>query len=257
MSAERRASFNAHGVIPNDTTDGLHPPRGRGALAADVCRRLADEIVVGLLPPDTRLDETTLAARFQVSRTPVREALKQLLIMGLVQYRPNRGSVVAAVTPEQLDQMFEAIGELEAACARHAALRMSEPERAELRQLHAEGRLAMQAQDMDRYDALNRSLHQLILQGSHNAVLIDLAVSLRHRIAPFRRSQFRQVERMGESFEEHTDIVEAIVSHDAVGAYRAMRAHLLSARSAASRISPAWSNAATPPPSPSPDRDPA
>ena len=53
------------------------------------------------------------------------------------------------------------------------------------------------------------------------------------------------------------DIVEAIVSHDAVGAYRAMRAHLLSARSAASRISPAWSNAATPPPSPSPDRDPA
>lgn len=224
----------------------IDPPetaaRSRGGLADEVCRRIADEIVLGNFAPHTRLDEVNLASRFNVSRTPVREALKQLAIMGLVEYRPNRGSVVAAMTPEQLDQMFEAIGELEATCARHAALRMTEGERARLRDLHAQGRAAMQVGDMERYDALNLALHTTIIQGCHNPVLIDMAMSLRHRVAPFRRTQFRNVERMGESFEEHSLIVEAIMSHDVITSYREMRVHLLSARNATSQVAPVWTS---------------
>ena len=216
----------------------------RGGLADEVCRRIADEIVLGNFAPSSRLDEVSLASRFNVSRTPVREALKQLAIMGLVEYRPNRGSVVATMTPEQLDQMFEALGELEATCARHAALRMTEAERTRLRELHAQGRAAMQAGDMDRYDAVNRELHTTIIQGCHNPVLIDMAMSLRHRMSPFRRTQFRNVERMGESFEEHSVIVEAILAHDVITTYREMRTHLLSARSATSRAAPVWTSTA-------------
>ncbi len=211
-------------------------------MADQVCRRIADDIVLGRFAPGSRLDETTLAHLFEVSRTPVREALKQLAIMGMVDYQPNRGSTVSEMTPLKLDQMFEAIGELEAACARHAALRMTPADCQRLREIHAEGRLAMQANDMEAYDALNLELHATIIQGAYNPVLIDMAMSLRTRVAPFRRSQFRNVERMGESFEEHSVIIEAIVSHDAVTAYRAMRAHLLSARSATSRVAPAWAN---------------
>jgi DNA-binding GntR family transcriptional regulator len=222
----------------------LESARSRGGLADEVCRKIADEIVLGNFSPSTRLDEVSLADRFNVSRTPVREALKQLSIMGLVEYRPNRGSVVAAMTPEQLDQMFEAIGEMEAACARHAALRMTETDRAQLLELHAHGRAAMQSGDINRYDAVNLELHTTIIQGCHNPVLIDMAMSLRHRISPFRRTQFRNVERMGESFEEHSVIVEAILSHDVITTYRAMRTHLLSARSATSRVSPAWASPA-------------
>jgi len=225
-------------IAPHETTCS------RGFLADDVCRKIADEIVLGTFAPSTRLDEVSLAERFNVSRTPVREALKQLSIMGLVEYRPNRGSVVAAMTPEQLDQMFEAIGELEAACARHAALRMTEADRAQLRELHSQGRAAMQAGDMNRYDAVNLKLHTTIIMGCHNTVLIDMAMSLRHRIAPFRRTQFRNVERMGESFEEHSIIVEGILSHDVITTYRAMRNHLLSARSATSRVAPVWASQA-------------
>lgn len=213
--------------------------RSRGSLADEVCRKIADEIVIGRFAPKSRLDETTLAGMFNVSRTPVREALKQLAIMGLVEYRPNRGTTVSEMSPEQLDQMFEAIGELEAACARHAALRMGERERALLRDLHAQGRMAMQAGDMDRYDALNRELHATIILGAGNPVLSDLAIRLRHRVAPFRRTQFRDIERIGASYEEHSRIVEAILAHDAAMAYREMRAHLLSARSAAGRVAPA------------------
>ncbi len=210
--------------------------RGRGRLALDVYQRLADEIVLGRFPPGSRLDEVTLALHFEVSRTPVREALKQLAAAGLVVLRPNRGSVVADLGPSQLDSLFEAIGEMEAACARHAALRMTAEERVALRALHAQARAAVQAADLDRYDALNIEWHRALLRGAHNPVLLDAAMTLRQRAAPFRRTQFRDLERMGESFAEHTLILEAVLAHDAVATHREMRTHLLSARGATARL---------------------
>ena len=67
-----------------------------------------------------------------------------------------------------------------------------------------------------------------------------MATSLRDRVSSFRRTQFRNLERMGESFEEHSVIVEAILAHDVITTYREMRSHLLSARSATTRVAPAW-----------------
>lgn len=213
--------------------------RGRGRLALDVYQRLADEIVLGRFLPGSRLDEVTLATHFQVSRTPVREALKQLAAAGLVVPRPNRGSVVADLGPSQLDSLFEAIGEMEAACARHAALRMTPAQRESLRELHARARDAVQAADLDGYDALNVEWHTALLRGAHNPVLFDAVMTLRQRAAPFRRTQFRDIERMGESFAEHGAILDAVMAHDAAAAYREMRGHLRSARGAAGRVTPA------------------
>jgi DNA-binding GntR family transcriptional regulator len=216
-------------------------PRSRGGLAEEVCRRIADDIAMGIFSPGHRLDETLLASKFQVSRTPVREALKQLAITGLVVYRPNRGSVVAEITPAQLDQMFEVMGELEATCARHAAIRMTENERQRLTELHAQSRVAIQNQDAEAYDVINRDLHTVIIHGCHNPVLIDIVLGLRHKISNFRRTQFRNLERMSASYEEHAAIVEALLARDVVTCYRDMRSHLLSARSAAAFVSPTWS----------------
>lgn len=215
----------------------------RGGLADEVCRRLADEIALGQLAPGARLDEATLAARFAVSRTPVREALKQLVASGLAIYRPNHGARVASLTAGELDQIFEAIGELEAACARHAALRLADDERRALAELHAQGRLAMQAGDSARYAALNQALHAAIIDGCHNPALIDLTNGLRERVASFRRTQFQHIKRIAESFAEHTAIVEAIVARDVVASYREMRAHLLAARGATARLTPQWASA--------------
>ncbi|MCG8359901.1 MAG: GntR family transcriptional regulator, partial [Kiloniellales bacterium] len=85
---------------------------------ADELRQdLEAEIFAGRLAPGQRLDESKLAARFGVSRTPVREALLQLASIGLVEMRPRQGAVVAAVTIRRLLQMFEVMAELEAFCA--------------------------------------------------------------------------------------------------------------------------------------------
>src|ERR1700723_1009480 len=97
--------------------------------AEELRLQLADEIVRGALPPGAGLDETDIAKRFNVSRTPVREALRQLVASGLVEARAHRGAVVAQPSIQRLTGMFEAMAELEALCAGLAAERRTAAER--------------------------------------------------------------------------------------------------------------------------------
>ncbi|MEL3891932.1 GntR family transcriptional regulator [Ferrovibrio sp. MS7] len=208
----------------------------RSTTTDDVRERLADEILLGQLEPGSRLDEQSLAQRFGVSRTPVREALKQLAVTGLVEARPHKGVVVSAVTPERLAQMFEAMADLEAACARHAALRMDDAERHALASLHALSREAATAGDFERYDQLNRDFHALILRGCHNDYLSEAAQSLRLRVTPFRRAQFLNPARIEESYAEHEALVAAILARDADAAQATMRGHLAQAGDASAEF---------------------
>ena len=209
----------------------------RGGLTDLISKKIADGIVLGQFLPGTRLDEVTLAGLYEVSRTPIREALKLLSLQVLVDCRPNRGAFVTDMSASELALMFEAIGELEASCARYSAMRMGTMELAALQDLHTQLRMAMRAEDHDRYNQLNEAWHLVIIESCGNPMLIEMTLSLRHRVAPFRRSQFRQVERMSESFEEHTTILDALLTHDVSTCQRVMRAHLLSARSASARAS--------------------
>ncbi len=207
------------------------------SLCQQVYSRLADEIVLGQLLPGTHLDEHAIASRCGVSRTPVREALKQLAASGLANYRPHRGSVVRSLTSTDLDLMFEAIAELESSCARYAALRMTEPERNALRSCYAQCRQAALDQDMELYDRINREFHGLIFDGAHNPFLQETTGALRHRVMPFRRGQFAHRERLEQSLVEHSRVVNAILAGDADAAEREMRSHLLSASAAVGRLS--------------------
>lgn len=211
----------------------------RSTTTDDVRQRLADEIVLGQFPPGHRLDEQSLSLRYGVSRTPVREALKQLAVTGLVEARPHKGVVVAEISPEALALMFEAIADCEAACARHAARRMTATDRQMLADLHSLSHQAVVAGDGERYDALNREFHALILRGARNSYLAETAQGLRHRVLPFRRAQFRRAERIGQSFAEHQQILDAILALDEEAAARAMRRHVAEAGLSADLLLPA------------------
>src|SRR5437868_13795112 len=139
--------------------DRASPQTDKITRAEELRLQLADEIVRGVLAPGSGLDETDIARRFSVSRTPVREALRQLVASGLVESRAHRGAVVAQPSIARLTEMFEAMAELEALCAGLAAERMPPAERRQLEAIHEELRLLSHAGNPDRFHAVNERFH--------------------------------------------------------------------------------------------------
>ena len=194
--------------------------------AEELRLQLADEIVRGVLAPGAALDETDIARRFNVSRTPVREALRQLAASGLIDARAHRGAVVARPSVERLTGMFEAMAELEALCATLAAERMTPLERQRLEAVHEELRVLSYAGNPDRFHEVNERFHNTIYAGSQNAYIAEMTLATRVRVQPFRRAQFRNLGRLAKSHAEHDRVVVAIMRGDRTGAAVAMRAHI-------------------------------
>jgi DNA-binding GntR family transcriptional regulator len=188
---------------------------------------IEDLIATGCLRPGDHLDETELATRFGVSRTPIREALIQLASMGLVMIRPRRGAVVAEVAPEQLVEMFEVMAELEAMCGRLAARRMSSKDHAVLQSAHDACRDACAAGDADAYYYKNEQFHDAIYAGSHNTFLAEQARALHRRLRPYRRLQLRVRNRLPTSLGEHEAVVNAIRAGDGDLTADLLRQHVL------------------------------
>ncbi|WP_409190259.1 GntR family transcriptional regulator [Bradyrhizobium sp. RDM4] len=207
-----------------------------GGLLSDRIRNaLTDEIASGALVAGSSLEEQQLADRFGASRTPVREALRQLVVSGLVEMRGRRGLLVARMTPERIMDMFETSAEVEAMCVRLATYRMTPLERSDLIELH-EGSLKMvEANDVDAYDGFNRQFHEGIYRATHNAFLAEQAQDVRSRLSAFRRTQLRQGDRIRRSRDEHEAIMQVIAEGDGETAARRMRAHMLNAAAALRR----------------------
>ncbi|MGB6348840.1 MAG: GntR family transcriptional regulator [Pseudolabrys sp.] len=202
----------------------------RKTRAEELRLQLADEIVRGTLLPGTPLDEITLADRFHVSRTPVREAIRLLVASGLVEVRAHRAAVVAQPSADQLAGMFEAMAELEALCAGFAAERMTSVERRGLEDIHDELRVMIQSGDPQRYHEINEAFHSSIYTGAHNSYLAEITLSTRARVQPFRRAQFRNLGRLAKSHIEHDRVVRAISRGEQSLAASAMYAHIVTVR---------------------------
>jgi len=142
---------------------------------------LTDEIASGVLPPGMGLDEQNLADRFGASRTPVREALRQLAVTGLVEIRPRRGVIVTQTTPERIMEMFEMSAEIEAMCVRIATYRITPIERGKLIEMHDASEALVKRGDIDGYDKFNREFHEVIYGATHNAFMAETSRTLREQ----------------------------------------------------------------------------
>ncbi|MBS0454630.1 MAG: GntR family transcriptional regulator [Proteobacteria bacterium] len=195
-------------------------------LSQTISDQLAEEIVLRRFQPGERLDEQSIATRFNVSRSPVRDALRQLASTRLVEYQPRRGFSVAAMAASDLDALFEASGEIEALCAKLCALRAAPSERKRIEFVHQQAQQAMASGDAKAYAELNEEFHALIYAGARNRTLQDLALSLRQRLAPLRSRGFFVAEnRLQHSHVEHEAIVAAMLAHDGEAAAAAMNSH--------------------------------
>ena len=195
--------------------------------SASLREQIEEMIAVGVFKPGQHLDETELATRFGVARTPIRETLIQLASMGLVVIRPRRGAIVAELGPQQLVEMFEVMSELESTCGRLAARRMTPEEQKALLAAHEACLAAMQAHEPDDYYYKNEAFHEAIYAGSHNQFLIEQTRNLYRRLRPYRRLQLRVRDRLANSYREHEGVVQAIVSGDGDLAARLLRDHVM------------------------------
>jgi len=195
-------------------------------LAEKLATAIADGILNGTLRPGVRLDEIGLAQQHGVSRTPVREALRQLTTSGLIDMRPRKGAVVSRATPAEIESLFVAMAEMEATCARLAAMSMTPLERRRLQARH-EAMIELSAKaDPEAYSDANVAFHLAIYAGAHNEPIADYTRGLRRRVGPFRRAQFQVEGRLTRSTEEHGAVVMAILAGDARGAHAAMLHHV-------------------------------
>ena len=197
---------------------------GVDARTADrIAAELEELILMRDYDDGARLDEARLAARFGVSRTPVREALHMLEATGLVEHRPRRGAFVLIPGPVELMELFEYMAELEASCGRLATRRMAEEGLAEIAAANAACEAATVPAE---YYPANEVFHRLIYAQCGNRALRDAALRLQKRLGPYRRMQLNLRGRMAQSLAEHRAVLAALKAGEADRVAELLRAHV-------------------------------
>jgi DNA-binding GntR family transcriptional regulator len=187
---------------------------------------LMEEIAAGELEPGVRLDEAGLAARFDASRTPVREALTRLTAQGILVQGTRRGVFVAQYDREELAQIFEAMHEIEAACARIASQRLTFLTRTDIETAQQNCVAAAEAGDRAAYLRANEALHMAIYKATGNPYMAEIASEFRRRTGPFRAKKFQTKEDLVASAQSHEDLIDGIFSEDSTAASNGMRSHM-------------------------------
>ncbi|MEU0047239.1 GntR family transcriptional regulator [Streptomyces werraensis] len=203
-------------------TDRLTGAAGREHVANAIRQALR----AGDLVPGQRLVELDLAEAYGTTRGAVREALQDLAAEEIVEIVPRRGARIRAVSVEEAVQITECRSALEQLCARKAAGRASDGQRAELRRIGADMRQAVADGAWDAYSALNQRLHELVIEASGQEVARR---QLERLNGPMVRFQFRLALRPGrpaQSLPQHLAIVDAVAGADPEAAALAVAAHL-------------------------------
>jgi DNA-binding GntR family transcriptional regulator len=205
----------------------MHEPAMNASQAERLTAIIEEEILSLRLKPGDKLDETRLAQKYGTSRTPVREALRQLSANGLIELRRHRGAVVARLGIRELVDVLEVMAELEGACGRLAAKACIKSDLDTIEEALAVCRQHADANDVQSYKAANEAFHETIYRASRNTCLISLTLSTRKRVAAYRRVQLEHAKKLPASVEEHERIARAIGQGLAEEADRLLQLHIL------------------------------
>lgn len=219
-----------------DTAESQDAAKSGTALVDDLAARIRERIMSGEIAIGAQLRQAELAADFGVSRTPVREALRQLQTGGLIEVHPNRGAVVRVPAPWEVREAYEVRAELEALAAARAVLRISQAEIDELRianqDMYDRSRALSEGQAVRQSTrAGNDVFHTRIATISANARLARVVNDIN---ATFPRNVSAQLivedaRQREENYHEHERIIEALTAGDSETAGREMREHVLKA----------------------------
>lgn len=192
-----------------------------------VATRLRGMIFDAELAAGAWVDEKALAESWQISRTPLREALKVLASEGLVELVPHRGCRVVEISDDDADDLFPVMALLEGRCALEAVRQLDDTALARLRHLHAELERHAAAKDVDSYYRVNHEFHSCVQALADNRWLNRVTGDLRRFLRLMRGRQLQLPGRIDASINEHRVLMDAFEQRDAARAERAMHDHLL------------------------------
>ena len=196
-------------------------------LHQEIVSRIRKMIQKGTLVRGQKVNENDLCQIMGVSRTPVREALRQLTSEGLIQLIPHKGAFVSEPCIEEISDLFEVMSVLEGTCARLAASHMTPKDLMKIEALHADLETHYQDRDHEAYLKTNYDFHMFIQELTGNKVLNDVINSLRQKILLYRQKQLYQPERFDQSMQEHRNLLGAFRTRDPNSSESLMKHHLL------------------------------
>lgn len=228
----------ADGVTEADEVTMPAPVNGAsGSLHDEILTSLRRYLVEGSLADGARIPERLLCETMGVSRTPLREALKVLAAEGLVELLPNRGARVRAFSENDVRELFEVMGGLEALAGRLACENITDAEIAAVEQLHYDMYASYMRRDLPAYFALNQKIHLAIVGAARNAVLASTYANFASRLQRVRYNANREnhKDRWGEAMREHEQILDALQRRAGLELSDILFRHLQNKRVAAMR----------------------
>lgn len=218
-----------------DLTAILHTKSGmaeifeipRTNLHQHVAQRLRQMLVEGAIAPGAKLNERELSTVLQVSRTPLREAIRMLAAEGLVELQPHRGAVALALDRDAIAHTFEVMAGLEALSGELAAARITDDARAEVQAMHFEMMAAWTRRDLSAYYAINARIHGAINSAARNPVLAATYAQVNARLQALRFRSNQDEAKWRRAVREHETMIEALQARDGPALAAVLRTHLL------------------------------
>lgn len=198
----------------------------RNSLHDEVVTALRELIVTGKLEPGERIIEKDLSQQLGVSRTPIREAIKTLVLDGLIDSPPHRGAQVKILEAGEIRELFDVISVLEALAAQRATTDLRPGELRKLETMHRNMRAAFEDGNRARYFDLNSAIHDFLMQLSGNEILIETHARLMLRANRGRYLAILSDKRWGEAMEQHEDLMKSLREADGETAFEIWRNHL-------------------------------
>jgi DNA-binding GntR family transcriptional regulator len=198
----------------------------RSGLHEQVVQRLRTLLVEGAIAPGAKLNERELSERLKVSRTPLREAIKQLAAEGLVELLPNRGAVATSLSLADVQHSFELIAALEGLSGELAAARITDEELRAIEAAHYEMLAAYTRRDLSAYYRLNAQIHAAINAAAHNPVLARTYAMVNARLQALRFRSNQDEKKWARAVKEHGRMVQALTARDSAALREVLLTHL-------------------------------
>lgn len=193
-------------------------------------QKLRSLLVEGVIAPGSKLNERELAESLNVSRTPIREAIKRLAADGLVELIANRGAIAVQLSHADVVHTFDVIAQLEGYSGELAAKNISAATLSELEALQYEMMASYARRDLSNYYKLNLKIHHLINQAANNPVLTQLFSQANARIEALRFRSNQNGVKWEKAVEEHQEMIDALKTHDSERMRKVMIQHVMNKR---------------------------